>query len=470
MLEVFETLNDKIDLVKRMDFNFWSPRENLDQSIEFIPLKECVGNNSLTTSAFYPSITPFYQKLEDNKDDLMPFIRVGDTRKALLEYKDTVFLNTELLDALSKNIKRVNPGDVVITKGGEYIGEATLVPNYYGQYAICRDVLAIKSGDSCLTGEYLASFFQSKLGKSELIRTKSVQGQPHLTLEKIYDINIPIFDEIFQEEIKEYWDAFFELINESKDHLQRAKEVLNIAMKNRLSQSQKVTIFEMELNQNNLTQRCDFEYYEKKWSNLISDLSKDGMTFHPVKYIKQDIDTSDVTKIYNYVTLTDIDDRSGMIRKYRKIPVYNLPDRAKRATQLGDVLVSSLKGSRDKVAIIEEDKENLVASTGFYIIRDENLTPEVLYLLFRSDFYTLFIEQMASGSIMSSITEKYFKQLVLPDLDQEIQRSITQEIQSYFNKRKDAFTNLESAIEKFDEMLNKLNIEVEEIEELESEE
>ena len=129
---------------------------------------------------------------------------------------------------------------------------------------------------------------------------------------------------------------------------------------------------------------------------------------------------------------------------------HELPDRAKRMTQKGDVLVSSLKGSKEKIAIMNSELNNVVASTGFYVVRDSEYLPEVLYLIFRSKYYDMFIEQMSSGAIMSSLTDKYFKQFVVPELSSEIQSEIAEEVQMYMNDRQSAFENLNRAVSMFD--------------------
>ena len=76
-----------------MDFNFWYPRKQLQESttVQVKNLRTWIGTGNLTTSAFYPAITPFYQKKDDDID-LVPFIRVADTRKLLLTFEETVFL------------------------------------------------------------------------------------------------------------------------------------------------------------------------------------------------------------------------------------------------------------------------------------------------------------------------------------------------------------------------------------------
>lgn len=83
-------------------------------------------------------------------------------------------------------------------------------------------------------------------------------------------------------------------------------------------------------------------------------------------------------------------------------------------------------------------------------LRDNDYLPEVIYLIFRSSFYDLFIEQMSSGAIMSSITDKYFKQFRIPIIPDNVQKEIAEEVSQYIYVRKLAFENLEKAISKFD--------------------
>ena len=452
-METYITNSDEINLTKRMDFNFWSSRKSLCSDYITKSIAECVGRNNLTASAFYPSIVPSYVTYDDSKlIDTEPFIRVADARNGLLNYNKTVFLSVELLDKNTDSIKRVHPKDIVITKGGEYIGETALVPDYYDEYATCRDILCIKTDNSIVSGEYLASFLQSSYGKSELIRTKSVQGQPHLTIDKVSELLVPIYGQDFQDEIAAHWDAFYELVDTAETHLNNARAIFDTAMNHKIDSVKSKIFFSEVMNNSEFVQRYDVDYYEKKWSNVVEELKKDGVLFHEVKYVKRSFKPNNPKEIFNYITLSDIDDRSGIVKNLNSMEAYKLPDRAKRMTQKGDVLVSSLKGSKEKIAIVNSELDNVIASTGFYVVRDDEYLPEVLYLIFRSSYYDLFIEQMSSGAIMSSITDKYFKQFLIPDIPQEIQSDIAEEISSYISVRKLAFQELNNAISKFDEM------------------
>lgn len=453
-MEMYVKQRKEIDLISRMDFIFWTPRKGLSSQYESKSIEECVGRDNLTASAFYPSIVPYYTSVEDTViDETEPFIRVADARSGLLDYTKTVFLSKEILDKLNSSIKRVRPGDIVITKGGEYIGEATLVPDYYDEYGTCRDILCINMGDACVSGEYLASYLQSDYGKKELIRTKSVQGQPHLTLDKVAQLMIPIYDQDFQDEIATCWELFYELIDSSNMHLERARGIFDDAMYNKIEVAKSDISFCVNIKSSDFVQRFDVDYYEKKWSQVVALLEELGVEFKKIQYVKQGFRPSDPREVYHYITLSDIDDKSGIVKRLNSMEAHELPDRAKRMIQKGDVLVSSLKGSKEKVAIMNSENKNVVASTGFYVIRDDNYLPEVLFLIFRSKYYDMFIEQMSSGAIMSSLTEKYFKQFLVPILDEGIQKDIAEEVQMYMNERKSAFDNLEHAIAMFDNHL-----------------
>lgn len=234
-------------------------------------------------------------------------------------------------------------------------------------------------------------------------------------------------------------------------HLENARAIFDDALQQKIKTKKSIISFSEMVNSSELAIRFDVEYYERKWSNLVEELKENGIKFKPIKYVKQNFEAEDPREHFYYITLSDIDDKSGILKSLKRMEAHELPDRAKRMTQKGDVLVSSLKGSKEKIAIMNSEFNNVVASTGFYVIRDSEYLPEVLYLIFRSKYYDMFIEQMPSGAIMSSLTDKYFKQFLVPEISIEHQNDIAEEIQMYMIERQLAFDNLNRAITMFDE-------------------
>ena len=233
-------------------------------------------------------------------------------------------------------------------------------------------------------------------------------------------------------------------------HLENARTIFDDAMQRKIENKRSIISFAEVMKSSDFAIRFDVDYYERKWSNLVEELKASGIKFKPIKYVKQNFEAENPRELFYYITLSDIDDKSGIVKRLKQMEAHELPDRAKRMTQKGDVLVSSLKGSKEKIAIMNSELNNVVASTGFYVVRDSEYLPEVLYLIFRSKYYDMFIEQMSSGAIMSSLTDKYFKQFVVPELSSEIQSEIAEEVQMYMNDRQSAFENLNRAVSMFD--------------------
>lgn len=63
----------------------------------------------------------------------------------------------------------------------------------------------LRTNNSIVSSEYLASYLQSKKGLESVKKTASKTGQPHLTVDKVGDILIPIFDIDFQQNIEVLW-------------------------------------------------------------------------------------------------------------------------------------------------------------------------------------------------------------------------------------------------------------------------
>ncbi|RLF97039.1 hypothetical protein DRN52_01360 [Thermococci archaeon] len=56
------------------------------------------------------------------------------------------------------------------------------------------------------------------------------------------------------------------------------------------------------------------------------------------------------------------------------------------AIRKGDIIIPSLTGIFDKIALVPEELDKQLATTGCFIIRAKDDYPEFLFLLFRSPY------------------------------------------------------------------------------------
>ena len=111
----------------------------------------------------------------------------------------------------------------------------------------------------------------------------------------------------------------------------------------------------------------------------------------------------------------------------------------------GDVLVSSLSGSLDKIALISKELDNSLATTGTFVIRSNLFYSEFLFLLFRTPIIKLQLEQKTSGAIMSAVPRSTFGDLLIPVIPKSKQEKIVPLIKEFFNLRKEAKQLVEQA-------------------------
>ena len=80
------------------------------------------------------------------------------------------------------------------------------------------------------------------------------------------------------------------------------------------------------------------------------------------------------------------------------------------------------------VALIEEDYDQAVCSTGFHVVRPQLLNPETLMVLLKSPVGQLQLKKECSGTILPAINREALNQIVLPVVEEEVQCRIQKKV------------------------------------------
>lgn len=123
----------------------------------------------------------------------------------------------------------------------------------------------------------------------------------------------------------------------------------------------------------------------------------------------------------------------------------DLPARARRRVDIGDVIVSSIEGSLGSIALITEEYDNALCSTGFHVVESDVLNSETLLVLLKSSIGQLQLKKGCSGTILTAISKEEFSKIAIPKIRVEKQTEIQQKIIESFNLRKHAKDLLERA-------------------------
>ena len=181
--------------------------------------------------------------------------------------------------------------------------------------------------------------------------------------------------------------------------------------------------------------RLDAEYYQPKYEDylkLIFDY-KDGWAKLAEICTLKDANFNPTNETnYQYIELSDID-KSGGISGCTKDIGENLPSRARRFVNAGDVVVSSIEGSLSSCALVPTEYDNSLCSTGFYVIKSQEISSETLLVLMKSELMQNILKQSCSGTILTAMNKDEFSNLPIPKIDLTTQTNISQLVQQSFS-------------------------------------
>lgn len=96
-------------------------------------------------------------------------------------------------------------------------------------------------------------------------------------------------------------------------------------------------------------------------------------------------------------------------------------------------------------ALITDEFNGALCSTGFYVLTSESLNPETLLVLFKSGPSQALMKQRCSGTILTAISKDELLSMPLPKIDDKTQELIAKKVQKSFSFRRQCKQLLENA-------------------------
>lgn len=118
--------------------------------------------------------------------------------------------------------------------------------------------------------------------------------------------------------------------------------------------------------------------------------------------------------LINYVDIDAIDNERFQIREVKEKPVSQLSSRARRILKKGFIVYSLVRPYLNNIAIIEDEKENYIGSTGFAVFNGILVENKFLKFLLLSDYIRKLYLEFISGFNSPSITNEQFQETIIP--------------------------------------------------------
>lgn len=207
--------------------------------------------------------------------------------------------------------------------------------------------------------------------------------------------------------------------------------------------------------------RIDAEYYQPKYERVIEAIKNCRFGWcnldDKIKDITDKYDpTKEPKKEFRYIELSNINPSIGVIDGYSELKGKDLPSRARMLIKEGDVIISSVEGSIDKAALVDNTHDGCIASTGFFVFRaKENTLPEYVLTLCKSALIQKQLEKLSSGTILTAVPKNLVQSIIIPNIPKEAQTEIANLIRQSHSARRQAKELLEKAKQKVEEMIEK---------------
>ena len=301
---------------------------------------------------------------------------------------------------------------------------------------------------------YIFVLFKTYYYKGFLTRKTTATMYPAVSEEDIMKLKIPIPSSTFQTFIEKLVLKAYEERQKAKQLYNEAEEILlnELGLKNWKPKTKKIKIggieFEEEenisikmLSEVLQVDRLDAEYWEPKYKEIENKINNYpyGWGYLPslVEISKEKIKV-DENEIYTYIELADVNPNLGVVNKTKALRGVELPSRARMKVNKDYVIMSSVEGSIEKIALIDFEEKNLVASTGFFVFKEKSkslINKETLLVLLRI-LAKRYILREAQGTILTAIPYDSLKRIKIPKVQPRIQQRISQLIQQSFGARK----------------------------------
>ena len=119
---------------------------------------------------------------------------------------------------------------------------------------------------------------------------------------------------------------------------------------------------------------------------------------------------------FRYIDIAGIDRDSKSISRAEEVRCDEAPSRARKIIQASDVLVSTVRPNLNAVAIVPDDLDGEIASTGFAVLRanPRYLNPKYLYYWVQHREFVDYLISNVTGASYPAVTDNLFRRCRMP--------------------------------------------------------
>jgi type I restriction enzyme M protein len=200
------------------------------------------------------------------------------------------------------------------------------------------------------------------------------------------------------------------------------------------------------VSENMLNERLDAEHYHPEDRKLLAHLQANG-----AKCLSEIADILNKTDDFHltsegdirYIAISDVDARTMQVVSQQVIKPHEAPSRATYRIRTDDIITAMSGAStgtpRHAIALITEDEDGAICSNGFAVLRNiHGVEPFFLLAYMRTGYYLRQVRRLMTGHAIPAISSEDLAKVLVPIPHIEIQKKISDEVETILAMRKEA--------------------------------
>lgn len=301
--------------------------------------------------------------------------------------------------------------------------------------------------------EYLTAFLNTTYGVRQIkARARQSINQTNVNPEEVKEIEIPLLSEKLQKAIQSNYRSAHENLVAAQEAYKLAEDMLNssLGIADFADESCSIKTLSESFIQSG---RLDAEYYQPKYDALFDVLRNVTTTNlggeNGLVSIKKSIEPG--SEAYQdegipFVRVSDVN-QYGIVEPTIKLASTIVPDIENLYPRKNTILLSK-DGSVGIAYKVQEDMQAVTSGALLHLtVKDTNqILPDYLTLVLNSQVVQLQAERDCNGAILQHWKPSDIEKVLIPILDMDKQKEISDKVQKSFHLRKEAKRLLDNAI------------------------
>lgn len=375
------------------------------------------------------------------KQEGVPFLGAGDIDFGKVNIENALRIDKQFHDGQLRS-SQIREGDVIVTMAGT-IGHCAVFK--LDQECNCNQAIAVlRVNQSLIDPEYLAMYFNSELGQLFFGKFQHISSQPNINLEEIKEI------QVIRPEISVQKEILAKVRIKEEEAMNAEKEADNI-----LSGAEDIFLGELGINFEarmkemdyytkpiEQLNRLDFDFNNPKYDILEEVISRSDTPFVELSEVVDFIQESrnpmkGSEDVFIYIDIGNINLKWGTLNPVMMLKKDATSSRMRRVMYKGTILVSTTRPTRNAIAIVPDELDNQICSTGLAVLRcKKDMNNRFLFYALRTRLTKYQFERYCSGSGYPEINQELdIKKIRIPKPDRiEEQLEIVEKVEGQIRK------------------------------------